>query len=297
MVPRPIGEALHAVEPNVLVHCDFLSMPTGYIHVLVDDASGLCQLKWHDRCRADDMVAAMQQWLALFGIIPNWMSDQGPHYKNKVVCRIYGAAHHFAPAHCPWYNGTVEVMMRSIRKTLQAMRVELRIAEDAEDSLIPVVQHALNHTSSPKCNDRAPITAHTQQPPANALSAYRTTEGIAEISFSLLEQWRESHWKELAAARDAPDHDVAAVSTAKRAKERHRRNAQPKARVIQLDVGDYVLVGSVSRRRSKLQIRWLGPHRVVQAIADWVFVVEDLRDSKQSTHHVSNRQAKYPPSA
>jgi hypothetical protein len=130
MVPLLIGEALHAVEPNVLIHCDFLSMSTGYIHVLVDDASGLCQLKWHGRCRADDMVTAMQQWFALFWIIPNWMSDQGPNYKNQVVeklCRIYGTAHHFAPAHCPWSNGTVEVMMRNIRKTLQAMRVELRI--------------------------------------------------------------------------------------------------------------------------------------------------------------------------
>ena len=45
MVPRPVGEALHAVEPNVLLHCDFLSMATGYIHVIVDDASGLCQLR------------------------------------------------------------------------------------------------------------------------------------------------------------------------------------------------------------------------------------------------------------
>jgi hypothetical protein len=53
----------------MLVHCDFLSMPTGYIHVLVDDASGLCELAWHDRCRADDMVAAMQQWFAIFGIV------------------------------------------------------------------------------------------------------------------------------------------------------------------------------------------------------------------------------------
>jgi hypothetical protein len=52
-------------------------------------------------------------------------------------------------------------------------------------------------------------------------------------------------------------------------------------------VGDYVLVGSVSRRRSKLQIRWLGPRRVIQAITDWIFMVEDLRDSKQSIHHVS----------
>jgi hypothetical protein len=150
-----------------------------------------------------------------------------------------------------------------------------------------VVQHALNHTPSPRCSDRAPITAHTQQPPGNALSAYRTTEGISEISSSLLEQWRESHWKELAAARDALHRDVAAVAIAKRAKERDRRNAQPKAMVIQLDVGDYVLVGSVSRHRSKLQIRWLGPRRVVQAITDWNFVVEDLQDGKQSTHHVS----------
>jgi hypothetical protein len=60
-----------------------------------------------------------------------------------------------------------------------------------------------------------------------------------------------------------------------------------KARAIHLDVGDYVLVGSVSRRRLKLQVRWLGPRRVVQTITDWIFVVEDLRDGKQPTHHVS----------
>jgi hypothetical protein len=44
---------------------------------------------------------------------------------------------------------------------------------------------------------------------------------------------------------------------------------------------------SVPWRRSKLQIRWLGPHRAVQAITGWIFVVEDLRDGKQSTHHAS----------
>ncbi len=105
-----------------------------------------------DRCRADDMVVALQQWFVIFGIVPNWMSDQGPHYKNQVtekLRRIYGAAHLFFPAHCPWSNGTVEVMMRSIRKTIQAMRVELRVNEDAVDCLLPVVQHALNHTPSP----------------------------------------------------------------------------------------------------------------------------------------------------
>jgi hypothetical protein len=103
----------------------------------------------------------------------------------------------------------------------------------------------------------------------------------------LLAQWRESHWQELVAARDALHRDVAAVANTKRAKERDRRNTQPKARTIQLDVGEYVLVCSVSRRHSKLQIRWIGPRRVVQAITDWIFVVEDLRDGKQSPHHAS----------
>jgi hypothetical protein len=53
MVARPIGEALHAMDPKTLVHCVFLSMPTDYIRVVVDDASGICQLTWHDSCHAD----------------------------------------------------------------------------------------------------------------------------------------------------------------------------------------------------------------------------------------------------
>lgn len=101
-VPRPIGEALHAVEPNKLIHCDFLTMPNGYVHVIVDDASRLCQLTWHDGCKASDMVEAMQQWFAVFGLVDDWMSDQGPHNKNQVteaLRRCYGSGHHFSPAY------------------------------------------------------------------------------------------------------------------------------------------------------------------------------------------------------
>jgi hypothetical protein len=77
------------------------------------------------------------------------------------------------------------------------------------------------------------------------------------------------------------------VANTKRTKERNHRSVQSKARAIQLDVGDCVLVGSVSRHRSKLQIRWLGRPCGRQAITDWIFVVEDLLEGKQSTHHVS----------
>jgi hypothetical protein len=84
-------------------------------------------------------------------------------------------------------------MMRSIRKTLQTMRVELRVAEDAVICLLPVVERMLNHTPSPKCNGRAPNTAHTQQLAENARNAYCTGERVEEISPHWLVQWRESH--------------------------------------------------------------------------------------------------------
>ena len=66
---------------------------------------------------------------------------------------------------------------------------------------------------------------------------------------------------------------MSAVSITKRTKEQGRRNVQARVRQIHLSVGDYVLVGSLTRRQSKLKIRWLGPRRVVQTITDWVFVV------------------------
>ncbi|ETV97789.1 hypothetical protein H310_09141 [Aphanomyces invadans] len=47
-VPRPVGKTLHAVEPNQLIHCDFMALEGGYVHGIVDDASTFCQLTWHD---------------------------------------------------------------------------------------------------------------------------------------------------------------------------------------------------------------------------------------------------------
>lgn len=233
---------------------------------------------------------ALQQWFAIFGIVPNWVSDQGPHFKNQVVeklRRYYGSAHHFTPAYCPWVNGTVEVLMRSIRKTLGTMMVELKLSETDIPTILPMVQHALNHTASAKCGGRAPITVHTQLPAGNAMGAYRTHAEVREATPAQLEAWRRSIWKDLAAARDQMHREVTSTANKKRAAERDRRNANPRVRILRLDVGDFVLVGSVSRRRSKLQICWLGPRRVVQAITDWVFVVEDLRNGVLSEHHIS----------
>ena len=290
-VPRPIGEALHAVTPNKLIHCDFLAMPAGYVHVIVDDASRLCQLTWHDGCKATDMIEAMQQWFATFGLVEDWMSDQGPHYKNQVtdeLRRIYGSGHHFSPAHCPWSNGTVEVMMRSIRKTCRTMLVELKRPPSDVKALLPVIQHALNHTPSKRNGNVAPITAMTQLEPSNAMNAFLAQDKVQEIPEAKLKAWRANIWAELAKARDQLHRQIAEAADGKRKAERDRRNKKTGVRQVYLTKGDYVLVGRVGNTKpGKLQITWLGPRRIVEVLSDWVFVVEDLRDGSRSTHHAS----------
>jgi len=237
------------------------------------------------------MVEAVQQWFAVFGLVADWMSDQGPHYKNQVteaLRRCYGSGHHFSPAHCPWSNGTVEVMMRSIRKTCRTMLLELKRPQTDVKALLPVIQHALNHTPSKRNSDMAPITVMTQLPPSNAMNAFLAQDQIQEISEAKLKAWRSGIWSELAKARDKLHRDVADVADGKRASERGRRNKKKGVQQVYLTKGDYVLVGRVGGNKpGKLQITWLGPRRIVEVLSDWVFIVEDLRDGSRSTHHAS----------
>ena len=291
MVPTPLGEALHAVGPNQLIHCDFLSMPGGYVHVIVDDASRFCQLTWHDRCRAQESVEAMQQWFAYFGVVTDWMSDQGPHYKNQVVeglRKIYGAQHSFSPAHCPWANGTVEVMMRSVQKTVRTMLLELKMPQSEVASLLPLVMHALNQTPSAANGNLTPVQGMTQLAPSNALNAIMSKGKVKEVDQATLEKWRASIWSELATARDQLHRDMVVAGAVKRDKERDRHNAKRGVKQRYLARGDYVLCGRIQGSHApKLQIRWLGPRRIVTVLTDWLFDVEDLRDGRISRHHAS----------
>ncbi|OWZ08682.1 Gag-pol Polyprotein [Phytophthora megakarya] len=89
--PRLLGEAMHAEHPKELLHWDFLYMgesDTNQAYVLVT----------HPMCRS-------------------WVSDQGTHFKNKVIEALQhaiGGHHHFTTARCPWANGTVEVVNREV---------------------------------------------------------------------------------------------------------------------------------------------------------------------------------------
>jgi hypothetical protein len=76
-------------------------------------------------------------------------------------------------------------------------------------------------------------------------------------------------------------------STARRAASRNTKN-NAAAMAPNFDVGDFVLVArQVSHAADKLALRWLGPHRVVNVLSDWVYSVEDLRHGELQDVHAT----------
>jgi hypothetical protein len=65
-----------------------------------------------------------------------------------------------------------------------------------------------------------PCTYHGpyQLPAGYAIGAFRT-EGVQEISIKWLDKWYESHWRELAAARNVLRREVHSDLNSKRANE------------------------------------------------------------------------------
>ena len=113
MIPRPFGDAIHASKPNKVMHYDYLFIGKtrrGYFHkfqyvlVLKDDLSNFVELI---SCEAADhytVVDGLMNWFTRFGIVYQHVSDQGSHFKNKVVQELCARLHirqHFVTAYTP----------------------------------------------------------------------------------------------------------------------------------------------------------------------------------------------------
>lgn len=151
-----------------------------YVLVIKDDFSGFVELI---PCKSADAATCAQgllQWFKRFGVATTWVSDQGAHFKNAVIetlARVLGVQHHFVTAYCPWSNGTVEVVNRLLLKCLRALLSERKISRARWESVLGVVQMALNYQPADRLENRAPVTAFTCLPAITPLSVVFTTNG------------------------------------------------------------------------------------------------------------------------
>ena len=94
-----------------------------YVHALVDDHSRLAYAEIHDDERADtcaEFFARAVEYFAAHGIdrIERVMTDNAFSYRHgRALAAVFasiGARHKFIKPHCPWQNGKVERLNRTL---------------------------------------------------------------------------------------------------------------------------------------------------------------------------------------
>jgi hypothetical protein len=292
IIPRPMGEQLHAAEPNQILHYDFLYINLKnkiflYILVLKDDLSNYVQLIPCKSCDHFIVVDALVEWYSRFGHAKVHISDNGTHFKNKVIKelhRVTDTKHHFVTAYCPWANGSVEVVNDIILKLLRSLLSEYKMKPEEWPRLVPLIQGVINHTPSKRLAGLAPITVFTGLPANNCFGyifdnkedKFRNSR-LSENELILLHEDLSYALADIHRTVDQTKKHVRELAR----KSRNSRNLIVK---INFEVGDYVLIASAIRK-DKLSPKWTGPYRVVDTVNEYVYVVENLLDKEKKTVH------------
>ena len=297
VVPRPFGQTLHGTVPNAVLHFDFLTLPVSdqelkYVLVLRDDFSGFVELVPSKTAAAAVVVASLLDWFKRYGVVRQWVSDQGTHFKNEIMeqlRKLLGAGHHFVTAYCPWANGTVEVVNRVVLGMLRAMLSELKKPVTAWPELLPLVQSAINMTPSDRMDGVAPVTAFTALPATTQLDVVGDPWAWELKSLVELQAIRDKHVKSVHEALDTMHRKVADAVEKRRHAARERRAGKRGVQLPLFAEGDFVLVGQVLSHANKLALRWKGPQRVVKSVNDYTFEVQELVEPFAVTLHHATR--------
>lgn len=301
-INRPWGDQLTANAVNEVLAFDFLTLDTGlsdtgemhYVLVMKDLFSGFTLLRPFHAASSESAATGIIEWCTTFGVVSTWLSDQGSHFKNSVVellAQYFKADHRFTTPYCAWANGAVERVNSEVLRLLRRLIAENGMSEDQWPLLLPAVQYALNTAPSERLAGHSPLQVFTNLPSHEAIDAILIPPRVdhTDSNKASLQQlsWSETVVNLVTSSRrelDALHVTVRQALARKRLANRKARMEQGKVIPIDFGVGDYVL--QYTRvKRSKLQVRWIGPRRVVDCLNPWVFVVEDLVTKTTETVH------------
>lgn len=292
-VPRPFGPAAHGTKPNDLLQFDYIEIAPGhnnekYVLMLRDDHSNYAWFfSTADTC-AEQAATAIIDWCAAFGVPKMLMSDGPTHFKNETLSRLakgLRVPHHFTLPYTPWSNGGIERLGKEMLRVFRSVISEYQMRPVEWVDLLPMVQHALNNAPSPQRRNTAPVTAFAGLDPSPPISTFyrSSTQTIVEVDDVHRERIMNI---ESLRARMEELHPV--IHEAVERNRRSNRQANSKGVLPNFMEGDFVLVARDEFTvGEKLQLRWRGPRRIVKALSDYVFQVEDLRTGDYEDIHGS----------
>jgi hypothetical protein len=289
IIPRPLGEQIHATERNQILHYDFIHIGAseeGFMYLLVikDDYSGYVDLIPCETPNSDTVIKALLRWYGMFGISLVHVSDQGSHFKNSVIAELnrrLTTKHHFTLPYAPWSNGTVEIVNKALRKLLKVWISEFRLVLKQWPSLVPLMIHVINFTASDRLHGF---------PPALVFGGFSTVNNLDFIVEK--QEFRTSTLNFTELSKQVEELKNAFDKLHKKIDETESRrgNYSMLRNRPNFDKGDYVMFATRQNytgpsRRSRPC--WTGPYKLLECKSDWEYVIQHLVTGDKFSAHSS----------
>ena len=297
-IPRPYGEQLHASKPGEIIHFDFLFIrpkstesTLQYILIIKDDASGFCELIPSESPTTETTVTALLGWFKRYGITKLWISDQGTHFKNQLMCdlrRLLGADHHFVTAGVPWANGTIERVNVEVLRIIRALISEFKLSHLEWFKLLPLIQHIINATPSQRLGNHSPMEVFLGRKPPHLLSAIFPLSIKTIDDIKIIHDERIKNVNALLKSMDEMHKKVEYSQRKTREQNRQKRLKDKAVKEMNFQEGDFVLHAcSEDYAGAKLLVRWQGPYKIIKCKNQWIFLIEDLNTGSIKEVHYS----------
>jgi ribosomal protein S17 len=295
---RPLRQQIHGTRMNEVIHFDFLfvglSSQSAYVMIIKEDISGYVWLIPCTEPTAAVAVDALSNWFSTFGVAPVWVSDQGSHFRNKVVDGLRNTLHtrhRFTHPYCAWSNGTVERVCRELLRLLRVLFSE-HPGKSVSDwpQFIRWCQLILNGTHRASIGT-TPMKAFIGKDDS-PLDAIFTNVNHANEAVPL-QEIRERHKKLISdsvLALDELHKTVIYKRTSQREAQIKAHNARTNVTDPQFAVGDFVMVAvalakSKERTIPKLAVRWKGPCRIIRVVSNTTYEIENIVNGSHETLH------------
>jgi transposase InsO family protein len=310
VIPRPLGDQLKASHRGQIVSMDYCYIAPRtststhsfvYILVLKDEFSGFVELVPCEHANHEHAVEQILLWKARYGCVPSYIrSDQGSHFMNKVtqnLCRRLGIKQHFTTPYCPWANGSVEIVNKTMIEAFTTIILERNMKPDDWPYLLPIVMSIINGTKSDRLGDHAPLQVFqgvTIDSPLD-LCYLPYKEAIVDRLHTLDMSANARIAHAVKTLRESLEriHEISTATKQKfqamREKSYLLNNGIQHAHVlVDFQIGDYVLVALPTQKaKHKLRAVWRGPFQITQQMEPYVYQVRHLITDALTESHIT----------
>ena len=314
--PLPWGEQTHAKERNEIVTFDYLHIQKPlvdglhaytYVLALKDEYSGLIELIPTKRADHHAVAEALAWWISRYGKPKMLRSDQGSHFKAKVLEELnkrWKISHEFTLVYSPWSNGAIEIVNKTILRALRSIILENNLNTHDWPYLLPIVQGVINGTISERLAGHCPREVFMGLKSMDPLEPYHllynpgsdaiqnvklTTPEIEENLQDLIEDLQQRHEK----VNEAKKRKREAQDRAHRKKYNLPEEDEDGIMIPDCDfrVGDYVLVALANlKTKKKLDAVWRGPFKVVGLVHTDLNARGDFKNRVYLVEHLVTKE-------